>query len=261
MSEPVNIKKEKNMPNTPMCPQNKPLFIAVEGPIGVGKTTLTKLLTKKLQASCLKEIIEENPYLKNFYENIEEYAFQTEMFFLCNRIKQLEDAKEQKLDQGVSVVADYSIIKNLIFAGLTLKPDHFQKYEQVFEILTKDLPQPDIIIYLYGKVDLLMKRIALRDRSFERNMSRDYMEKLSEAYHRYFCPEAVIPSSDDSQASLDDSQASLDVSQPSSNHDSYNRTPPVIIPINIRDRDFVNQPEDVDYLVRKIIEISHQRRK
>ncbi len=254
MYEPLNFKKEEKTRESTLNHKNSPLFIAVEGPIGVGKTTLTKLLTKELQASCLKEIIEENPYLKKFYENIEEYAFQTEMFFLCNRIKQLEDAKEQKLDQGVSVVADYSIIKNLIFAELTLKPDHFQKYEKVFEILTKDLPQPDIIIYLYGDLDLLMKRIALRDRSFERNMSRDYMEKLSEAYHRYFYPNTVKTSSHDFHTSEE-------VFQTSPNHDPFNKPSPVIIPINIRDRDFVNQPEDVDYLVKKIVEISRQRRK
>ena len=254
MSEPMNPTEQrgttksgihKPYPSTPkssLHQNNNPLFIAVEGPIGVGKTTLTKLLTKKLHATCLKEIIEENPYLKKFYENIEEYAFQTEMFFLCNRIKQLEDTKEQKLDQGLPVVADYSIIKNLIFAGLTLKKDHFQKYQQVFPILTKDLPQPEIIIYLHGDVDHLMKRIALRDRPFERNMSRDYMEKLSRAYDRYFSIDVSVPPSNVSKALI------------------YHAVP-AVIPINIRDRDFINQPQDVDFLVEKIIETTHQRRK
>lgn len=238
MTKPINLKEQQNtkISNAP----SEPFFIAVEGPIGVGKTTLTKLLTKKLQARCLKEIIEENPYLKNFYQNIEEYAFQTEMFFLCNRIKQLEDTQQQKLKEGLSVVADYSIIKNLIFAGLTLKADHFQKYQRVFEILTRDLPQPDVIIYLHGDVDRLMKRIALRDRPFERNMSRDYMEKLSAAYERYF---------------------SFDIPKPSAEKSVMGYTTPAVIAINIRDRDFINQPSDVDYLVEKITETIYQRRK
>jgi len=236
--------------------QKEPLFIAVEGPIGVGKTTLTKLLTKKLEATCLKEIIEENPYLKKFYENIEEYAFQTEMFFLCNRIKQLEDTQYQKLDKGLSVVADYSIIKNYIFAGLTLKPDHFQKYEKVFEILTKDLPQPDIIIYLHGDVDLLMKRIALRDRPFERNMSRDYMEKLSVAYDRYFSSEDIEPSIDNFEPSSE--QKHLDPN--SSDQPSIVQRPTAIISIDIQERDFVNRPEDVVFLMEEITKIIHQRR-
>ncbi|NBG89431.1 deoxynucleoside kinase [Isachenkonia alkalipeptolytica] len=246
MSAPVNPVKQQNksksntsdskfaQPKSWLHHQKDPLFIAVEGPIGVGKTTLTKLLTEKLQASCLKEIIEENPYLEKFYENVEEYAFQTEMFFLCNRIKQLEDAQKKKLEQGDSVVADYSIVKNLIFAGLTLQPHHFEKYKQVFEILTKDLPQPEVIIYLHGDVDLLMKRIALRDRPFERNMSRDYMEKLSEAYDRYFFHGA--------------------------SKTLFNHIPPDIIPINIRDRDFINQPADVDFIIEKVLETMSQRR-
>ncbi len=211
-----------------------PFFVAVEGPIGVGKTTLTKLLTEKLQSDCLKEIIEENPYLEKFYENIEEYAFQTEMFFLCNRIKQLEDIRKQKIQKGRSVVADYSIMKNLIFAELTLSPQHFTKYRQVFEILTEDLPQPEVILYLHGDVDRLMKRIALRDRPFERNMSRDYIQKLSEAYDRYFLYRG---------------------SDLLSNHNS-----PAIIPINIRDRDFINHPEDVEYIGKKILETLNIRR-
>lgn len=222
-----------------ISPTSEPLFIAVEGPIGVGKTTLAKLLTDKLEGYCLKEIIEENPYLEKFYQNIEEYAFQTEMFFLCNRIKQLEDVRKNQINRGVSVISDYSILKNQIFAGLTLKPDHFQKYEQVFEILTRDLPQPEIIIYLRGDVDQLMERIALRDRPFERNMSRAYMEKLSWEYERYFTPDDLDISPTEALSSVEK---------------------PTILPISINDRDFVNHPSDLDYVIQEIFEAIKQRR-
>ncbi|WP_051569309.1 deoxynucleoside kinase [Alkaliphilus transvaalensis] len=206
------------------------LFISVEGPIGVGKTTLTKILSKQLNAFSLKEIVEENPYLKNFYENIEEYAFQTEMFFLCNRIKQLEDVQTKKLDQGVSVVADYNIIKNLVFAGLTLNLNHFQKYKQVYSILVENLVQPDIIIYLHGDVDFLMKRIEMRDRPFERNMDRHYIEKLSNEYQHYFDPCSL-------------------------KHYFTNKIPKVIS-INVNNRDFVNNQEDVNYVLHEIKKVT-----
>ncbi|MBM7615762.1 deoxynucleoside kinase [Alkaliphilus hydrothermalis] len=204
----------------------KKLFISVEGPIGVGKTTLTKILSKHLNAFSLREIVEENPYLKNFYENIEEYAFQTEMFFLCNRIKQLEDVEEHKLAKGVSVVADYNIIKNLIFAGLTLNLNQFQKYKQVYSILVESLPQPDIIIYLHGHTDLLMKRIELRDRPFERNMSRQYIQNLSNEYEHYFAPCSL--------------------------KHYFTTKIPKLIPVNVDNKDFINNPKDLEYILQEI---------
>ena len=206
--------------------ETKPFFISVEGPIGVGKTTLTKILSNRLNSYSLREIVEDNPYLKNFYENVEEYAFQTEMFFLCNRIKQLEDVQAKQLDKGISVVADYNIIKNLIFAGLTLNLNQFQKYKQVYSILVDTLVQPDIIIYLNGDVNLLMNRIEMRDRPFERNMSRRYIENLSKEYEHYFA-------------------------SPSLKH-YFTSKIPTIIPINVDNRDFVNNPMDVDYVLQMI---------
>lgn len=207
-----------------------PLFVSVEGPIGVGKTTLAKLLAEKLNAHSLKEIIEENPYLKNFYEDIEEYAFQTEMFFLCNRIKQLEDAKKNYLDLGVPVVSDYSIIKNLVFSGLTLDLQQFQKYKQVYSILTDRLPQPDLIIYLYADVDVLMQRIALRDRPFERNMSRKYIEELSKEYAHYFSPKSL--------------------------KHYFSNSIPQILSLNVNEKDFVNHPGDLDEVLTMIEEVT-----
>ncbi|WP_108307465.1 deoxynucleoside kinase [Metalysinibacillus jejuensis] len=158
-------------------------FITIEGPIGVGKTTLSKALATKNNFHLLKEIVDENPFLNKFYEDIEEWSFQTEMFFLCNRYKQLTDIKKYMQEAERPVVADYHIFKNLIFAKRTLPPSEYEKYENIYRILTADMPRPNFVIYLHATVDTLMKRIAMRGREFERLISRDYMEKLVLDYH------------------------------------------------------------------------------
>src|SRR6185437_14268284 len=119
-------------------------FIVVEGPIGVGKTTLTKLLAAEFSYASLTEIVEENPFLGKFYENIEEWSFQTEMFFLCNRFKQLGDINTHYLSKDIPVVADYHILKNLIFAGRTLSGEEYRKYFNIYQILTEDMPKPNV---------------------------------------------------------------------------------------------------------------------
>lgn len=164
---------------------SKGIFIAVEGPIGVGKTTLSTILKDHFKYSHLREIIEENPFLSKFYENIEEYALQTEAFFLFNRIKQLEDL-EKTIHETNGIVSDYYIIKNLIFAKLTLNEKELKRYNKVFDIFIDELFQPDIIVYLNADLETLMKRIALRDRNFERKMDIKYMEKLKKEYENYF---------------------------------------------------------------------------
>lgn len=161
-------------------------FITVEGPIGVGKTSLSKAISESLEYHLLKEIVDENPFLGKFYENIEEWSFQTEMFFLCNRYKQLTDIKEHILSKNISVVADYNIFKNLIFAKRTLKESEYQKYEAIYNILTEDMPKPNMVIYLHASVDTLMKRIAMRGREFEKMISREYMEQLASDYDAFF---------------------------------------------------------------------------
>lgn len=159
-------------------------FITVEGPIGVGKTSLSKAVSQKFDYHLLKEIVDENPFLGKFYENIDEWSFQTEMFFLCNRFKQLSDINQLIEKQG-PVVADYHIFKNLIFAKRTLKPAEYDKYEAIYKILTADMPKPNMIIYLHASLDTLMKRIDMRGREFEKNITRDYMEQLASDYHEF----------------------------------------------------------------------------
>lgn len=157
-------------------------FITVEGPIGVGKTSLAKLLSERLDYYLLKEIVEENPFLGKFYENIDEWSFQTEMFFLCNRYKQLNDTRASYLAQNTPVVADYHILKNLIFAKRSLHEKELNKYTRIYDILTEDLPTPNLIIYLNASLDTIMNRIQKRDREIEKNISPLYLEQLSKDY-------------------------------------------------------------------------------
>ncbi|AMQ08362.1 MULTISPECIES: deoxynucleoside kinase [Sporosarcina] len=160
-------------------------FITVEGPIGVGKTSLSKAIADTQQFHQLKEIVDENPFLNKFYDNIEEWSFQTEMFFLCNRYKQLSDIKTEILSEQKPVVADYHIFKNLIFAKRTLDPTEYVKYEEIYKILTKDMLVPNIIVYLHASLDTLMKRISQRGRAFEKNMDPAYLQQLAEDYETF----------------------------------------------------------------------------
>ncbi|WP_042479266.1 deoxynucleoside kinase [Bacillus ndiopicus] len=160
-------------------------FITIEGPIGVGKTSLSNAVSEHFTYHLLKEIVDENPFLGKFYENIEEWSFQTEMFFLCNRYKQLSDIKQYLAGEQKPVVADYHIFKNLIFAKRTLQPTEYDKYEAIYNILTADMPVPNMVVYLHASVDTLMKRIAKRGREFEKNITREYMEQLAADYHEF----------------------------------------------------------------------------
>ncbi|WP_144616417.1 deoxynucleoside kinase [Bacillus cereus] len=157
-------------------------FITVEGPIGVGKTSLAKAISTHMQLHLLKEIVDENPFLGKFYEDIDEWSFQTEMFFLCNRYKQLEDINIKYLNQRKSVVADYHIFKNLIFASRTLKDSQYDKYMQIYRILTQDMPVPNVIVYLTASLETLQTRIAMRGREFEKNMDPNYLLQLTKDY-------------------------------------------------------------------------------
>ncbi|MFA1715394.1 deoxynucleoside kinase [Peribacillus frigoritolerans] len=160
-------------------------FITVEGPIGVGKTSLAKAIADHFQISLLREIVDENPFLGKFYKDIDEWSFQTEMFFLCNRYKQLEDTEKKYLTNDQAVVADYHIFKNLIFAERTLKNEQYNKYLEIFNILTRDIPKPNMVIYLNASLDTLLSRIGKRGREFEENISSIYLDQLSADYRTF----------------------------------------------------------------------------
>lgn len=160
-------------------------FIAIEGPIGIGKTSLAKKLSSHFNYHLLKEIVEENPFLGKFYDDIEEWSFQTEMFFLCNRFKQLEDIDKKYLKENKAVIADYHISKNMIFARRTLQESKLEKYEQIYQILTEDMPTPNMLIYLNASLDTILERIRKRGRDIEQNIKASYLEQLRSDYEDY----------------------------------------------------------------------------
>lgn len=160
-------------------------FIAVEGPIGVGKTTLTTAIAEKFSYNQLKEISGENPFLGQFYQDKEKWSFQTEMFFLCNRYDQLKQINKDYISKGLPVVADYHVFKNMLFAQRTLEATDFVKYKEIYHILTKDLPMPNIVISISASIPTLLERIDERGRSYEADMDPDYLQQLSEDYRMY----------------------------------------------------------------------------
>lgn len=160
-------------------------FIAIEGPIGVGKTTLTAAVAETFSYNQLKEISGENPFLDQFYQDKEKWSFQTEMFFLCNRYEQLKQINREYISQGLPVVADYHVFKNMLFAQRTLQANDFVKYKEIYHILTKDLPMPNIIISISASIPTLLERIDERGRSYEAEMDPDYLKQLSVDYRTY----------------------------------------------------------------------------
>ncbi len=165
----------------------KPTFfyIAIEGVIGVGKTTLARLLKDSFDAALLLEIFEENPFLARFYQDRERYAFQTQTFFLLSRYQQQHEAIPHAL-AAQNLISDYTFDKNKIFARLTLAGDELDMYERVQATLGARIPLPDLVVYLRADVERLMARIAARDRSYERTMEREYIASLAQAYDAYF---------------------------------------------------------------------------
>ena len=161
------------------------MYIAIEGVIGVGKTTLAQMLQSTFSAQLMLEVFEENPFLAEFYGDRERYAFQTQIFFLLSRYHQQKEAPKY-LANGDSLIADYTFEKDAIFAGINLKNDELDVYYNVHEALAEKIPTPDLIIYLRASTSVLMQRIASRDRSYERNMSRDYIDQLNQAYEGFF---------------------------------------------------------------------------
>jgi deoxyadenosine/deoxycytidine kinase len=160
-------------------------YIVVEGVIGVGKTSLARLLADALQAKLVQEEVEENPFLKDFYVDRARFAFQTQMHFLFSRYQQQRSLRQTELFTE-RMVADYLFQKDRIFAGLTLSDRELVLYERLVGWLELEVPRPDIVVYLQASPDVLMMRITRRGRPYERDMQRDYIRQLNEAYNHFF---------------------------------------------------------------------------
>jgi deoxyadenosine/deoxycytidine kinase len=192
-------------------------YIAIEGVIGAGKSSLAQKLSTKLGSSLILEQFEENPFLEKFYDDRNRFAFQTQMFFLINRYKQQQQLNQQELFSKY-VVSDYIFEKDKIFAYLNLSGEELKLYESIFPLLERDIPKPDLVIFLQSTTDRLMNNVKLRGRKFERNLTRAYLAELSEAYNNFFF--------------------------------KYNNTPLLIV--NTSDIDFVNREEDFEELYEQI---------
>ncbi len=162
-------------------------YISIEGVLGAGKTSFAKLLSQDLSARLVLEDVDNNPFLEKFYKDMKIFALQTQLFFLFNRVGQLEALKQLDLFQK-TIVSDYLIEKDRIFAYITLDENELAIYEKIYNILVneKNLIKPDLVIFLQASVDVLMERIKKRGRDFEKNISKDYIFNLSQAYNHFF---------------------------------------------------------------------------
>ena len=161
-----------------------PKYIAIEGPIGVGKTTLANKIAETFNYDAFLEQPSENPFLKNFYRNPSQSALATQLFFLFQRMQQIQDLKQRSLFETVRV-ADFLIEKDRLFAEVTLSNEEMDLYDKVYDHLTLDAPTPDLVIYLQAPIDVLKDRITKRGNINEQYLTLDYLEKLNDAYSRF----------------------------------------------------------------------------
>ncbi|MBQ0755426.1 MAG: deoxynucleoside kinase [Gammaproteobacteria bacterium] len=201
-----------------------PRFIAVEGAIGVGKTTLAHRLAETFNYQVLLERPQENPFLERFYQDPKRYALQTQLFFLFQRAEQLRDARQEDLFTDVKV-SDFLIDKDKLFAEVTLDEDEYKLYQNVYQHMTFDAPTPDLVIYLQAPSDVLLQRIQQRGVASERDINGAYLDRLNDAYARFF--------------------------------HFYDRSPLLII--NSTDIDIVNREEDYQQLVDYALDIRSGR--
>ena len=160
-------------------------YIVIEGPIGVGKTSLARKLALEFGSDLLLEKAEENPFLANFYKNPRQYALSTQLHFLLQRAQQVQDFRQADLFQG-SHIADFMVDKDPLFAQMTLNRDELELYQQIYAHLTLDAPRPDLVIYLQAPLDILRERIALRGIGYEQQIRDEYLLRLCESYTRFF---------------------------------------------------------------------------
>lgn len=164
---------------------NRARYIVVEGPIGVGKTTLVRILAEEWQARPVLEQVEDNPFLRRFYDQPEKYAFQAQMFFLLTRYRQQQELAQQELFRQ-SLIADYLFAKDHLFAQINLDADELALYRQLFHLLGARLPKPDLVVYLQARPDVLVARLRKRAREYERHITPEYVRRVAEAYKDYF---------------------------------------------------------------------------
>ena len=198
----------------------RPRYIVVEGPIGVGKTSLASILAKALKARTVLEVVEENPFLASFYSNRHKHAFQTQLFFLLSRFKQQQELFQQELFAHTTV-CDYLFAKDQIFATLTLDANELALYERVFELMRPRVVRPDLVIYLQARNEVLLSRIKRRGREFERRFDPDYLAHVSRAYNDFFF--------------------------------HYSETP--LLVVNTSDIDFVGNSSDLERLLSQILKM------
>ena len=172
--------------------QGHPDYIVVEGPIGVGKTTLAKRLAKTFDTELMLELAAENPFLPRFYSDPKSVALPTQLFFLFQRAKQLEALRQTDMFKSVQV-SDFLIEKDKLFASVTLDDDELALYHQVYDRLTLDSPVPDLVFYLQAPIDILMQRIIERGHDYERPMNRNYLKKISDTYVEFFYHYTTAP--------------------------------------------------------------------
>jgi len=194
------------------------MYIAIEGVIGVGKTTLARLLKANFEAELLLEIFEENPFLSDFYSDRSRYAFQTQIFFLLSRYHQQRKGVRDALATNPWLLSDYTFDKDSLFATVNLEGDELEMYYRVHEALAEKITRPDLVVYLKADTDVLMQRIAQRDRPYERQMETNYIATLNQTYETHFA-----------------------------NYSNGN-----VLTINTNQLDFVRNKEDLDWVEQRI---------
>ena len=207
-----------------MSSKQIPKYIVVEGPIGVGKTTLAKRLAESYDSELMLEEAEKNPFLENFYKDMQQSALPTQLFFLLQRAKQIQDIRQSDMFAPTRI-ADFLLEKDRLFASITLDDDELRLYEQVYDTLTLDAPLPDLVIYLQAPLEILLQRISLRGRDMEDHLQSDYMQQLIDAYTRFFY--------------------------------YYNATPLLIV--NAEQIDLVNNEKDYQQLLHRVREMDSGR--